>query len=508
MAGIGFSLNRLFQKKGMLNLCRAYAYAGAVAIGPMVMGVCLLLGISFVSQVAGMPQAEREIMNCMLTYSLLVSLFVTSFMNMGVTRYVSDMLYEGRKERVMPSFYGALAVMLPLCFVGYGIVLLFSGIPPVYMIVSMWFALTMIVVWTQMNYLSALKDYRSIAMGFAASMLTGFLLALALAFFGHGTVLSLMFCVILSYGIMSIWYYVLMLGYFPHGEGSPFTYLQWFDKCRALALTGIFVNLGLYGHLVIMYFGPLHRKIMGLFYAAPSYDIPSLTAFFSILITTISFVTSVEVRFYPEYRQYYSLYNDGGSINDIEAAEDRMVEVLSRELVYCGYRQIISTILFVVFGGFIMDILPLGMMDLGKGIFRTLCVGYGLYAIANAMMLILLYFEDYTGSLTATGAFALVANTVTIWQAVKGDTAYFGLGFMAGAIVYFVITLVRLEWSTRRLPYLLLGRQAAASSTGRGLFTCLENVLTRTDKRLDSSRTRFSPLPQDGRKRAVRPRRR
>lgn len=65
MAGIGFSLNRLFQKKGMLNLCRAYAYAGAVAIGPMVMGVCLLLGISFVSQVAGMAQHDREIMNCM-----------------------------------------------------------------------------------------------------------------------------------------------------------------------------------------------------------------------------------------------------------------------------------------------------------------------------------------------------------------------------------------------------------------------------------------------------------
>ena len=304
MAGIGFSLNRLFQKKGMLNLCRAYAYAGAVAIGPMVMGVCLLLGISFVSQVAGMAQHDREIMNCMLTYSLLVSLFVTSFMNMILTRYISDMLYEGKKERVMPSFYGALAVMLPCCFVVYGIVLLFAGIPPVYWIVSMWFALTMIVVWTQMNYLSALKDYRAIAMGFGASMLTGFLLALVLAFVGYGTVLSLMFCVILSYGIMSIWYYVLMLGYFPHGEGSPFTYLQWFDKCRALALTGVCVNLGLYGHLVIMYFGPLHKKIMGLFFAAPSYDIPSLTAFFSILITTISFVTSVEVRFYPEYRQY------------------------------------------------------------------------------------------------------------------------------------------------------------------------------------------------------------
>jgi uncharacterized membrane protein len=247
---------------------------------------------------------------------------------------------------------------------------------------------------------------------------------------------------------------------------------------------------------------------MGLFYAAPSYDIPSLTAFFSILITTISFVTSVEVRFYPEYRQYYSLYNDGGSIKDIEAAEDRMVEVLSRELSYCGYRQIISTILFIVFGGFIMDILPLGMMDLGKGIFRTLCVGYGLYAIANAMMLILLYFEDYVGSLAATAAFAIVANAVTIWQAVYGDTAYFGTGFMAGAIVYFVIAMLRLEWSTRRLPYLLLGRQAAAASTGDGVFTSLGGILTRLDNRVNKTIRKTSIMPEDGRKRAVRPRRR
>ena len=151
MAGIGFSLNRLFQKKGVLNLCRAYAYAGAVAIGPMVMGVCLLIGISFVSQVAGMPQNEREIMNCMLTYSLLVSLFVSSFFNMILTRYISDMLYEGKRERVMPSFFGALAIMLPICFVGYGIFLTFSGVPIVYRIVSMWFAMIMTVVWTQMN---------------------------------------------------------------------------------------------------------------------------------------------------------------------------------------------------------------------------------------------------------------------------------------------------------------------------------------------------------------------
>jgi uncharacterized membrane protein len=185
-----------------------------------------------------------------------------------------------------------------------------------------------------------------------------------------------------------------------------------------------------------------------------------------------------------------------------------MVSVLSRELVYCGYRQIISTILFIVFGGFIMSILPLGMMDLGKGIFRTLCVGYGLYAIANAMMLILLYFEDYIGSVAATGAFALVANAVTIWQAVYDKTAYFGTGFMAGAVVYFAIAIVRLEWSTRRLPYLLLGRQAAAAGTAGGIFTRLEDRLTRIDKRATARLAARIAVPADGKKRAVRPRRR
>ena len=152
-----------------------------------------------------------------------------------------------------------------------------------------------------------------------------------------------------------------------------------------------------------------------------------------------------------------------------------------------------------------MDVLPLGMTDLGKGIFRTLCVGYGLYAIANAMMLILLYFEDYVGTLTATAAFAVVANAVTIWQAVYGDTAYYGLGFMAGAIVYFSIVLVRLEWATRRLPYLLLGRQAAYVPAG-GVFSGFEKILTRIDKRVgNQSSTRRVMELKDGKKRAVRP---
>ena len=74
-----------------------------------------------------------------------------------------------------------------------------------------------------------------------------------------------------------------------------------------------------------MYFGPLKVQVEGLFYGAPNYDVPALCAFFSILITTVNFVTSVEVRFYPVYRNYYGLFNDNGAIRDIDQAEEEML---------------------------------------------------------------------------------------------------------------------------------------------------------------------------------------
>ena len=132
MAGIGFSLRKLFDKKGIFNLCRAYGYAGIISTGPMLLGAALLGGISFAARLGGMPTHDRELLNCMLTYSLLASLFITSWFNMGVTRFVSDMFYEEKNEKVMPSFYGSTAIMLVLCVVLYGTFLHFSGVSLAY----------------------------------------------------------------------------------------------------------------------------------------------------------------------------------------------------------------------------------------------------------------------------------------------------------------------------------------------------------------------------------------
>lgn len=113
MAGIGFELKKLFQKRGLAATAKAYGYAGVICTGPMLLGIVLLVGIAFICDHTGATRHNRELLNCMITYTLLASLTVTSFFSMVVTRYIADMLYEERHEAVLSSFWGSTA--LPAC---------------------------------------------------------------------------------------------------------------------------------------------------------------------------------------------------------------------------------------------------------------------------------------------------------------------------------------------------------------------------------------------------------
>ena len=78
MAGIGFELKKLFSKKGLFALIRAYGYAGIVCTGPMLLGMVLLAGVRMIATFAGTAKDMQELLICMITYSLLASLLVTN----------------------------------------------------------------------------------------------------------------------------------------------------------------------------------------------------------------------------------------------------------------------------------------------------------------------------------------------------------------------------------------------------------------------------------------------
>lgn len=482
MAGIGFELKRLFRKEGVLASFRAYSYTGIVCTGPMLLGILLILGVLLLCKWSGTARADRDLLVCMITYTLLASLLVTSFLSMVVTRFVSDMLYEEKLEKILPSFWGSTGIMLVTGDLLYGLFLLFSEATVIQGILCMVLFGELVVVWNAMSYLTAIKDYRGILLSFVVAVLVTFLVGVLVLWMGLPAVEGMLLAVSTGYGVMMIWDMVLLYQFFPQSEGGAFTFLRWLDEYLKLAFVGLLTTVGMFAHLVIMWIGPVGMKVKGLFYGAPYYDVPALLAFLTCMITTVNFVVSVEVNFYPKYRNYYSLYNDKGSIKDIMQAEREMVDVLRGELKYTSLKQLFTTALAISVGGTLLKYLPLGFNDLMEGYFRILCVGYGLYAIGNMILLLLLYFTDYRGALMAAGIFA-AATVVGTGILLLVPKVYFGFGFMLGCAVFLGFALMRLDALTGSLSYYVLSVQPVVMEEKKGVFTRIGDFLDRKTKR-------------------------
>lgn len=476
MAGIGFELKKLFSKKGLFAMVRAYGYAGVVCTGPMLLGMVLLIGIRVIAKTAGLDMHGQELLNCMITYTLLASLMTTNSLSMLTTRYVADMLYTNEDGKVIPSFYGSTAIMYIFGGAIYGVFLLCSGVPNSYKLCCFILFMELIAVWTQINYLTAVKDYQSIMrtflMAVACALGGGFLLSRIM----QDLILGMLIAVVLAYGMMLLWYYKLLIEYFPKGEGNAFAFLKWMDKYPQLVGVGLFMGIGLYAHLVMMWASPVGVCVQGLFYAAPSYDVPALFAFISILITSINFVTSVEVNFYPKYRTYFGLFNYGGTLIDIKKAEQEMVNTLEKELSYTFAKQFFTTVVFIVAGTLLIPKLPFGFTEDMLGIYRVLCVGYAFYAAGNCMMLMTLYFADNEGAFWESLVYAVITVIGTFYF-MGNDSRYYGFGFLIGGIAFSLVSLLRLVLFIRRLSYHVISRQPLIMRTRSGMMTRISERL-------------------------------
>ncbi len=470
MAGIGFELKKMFDKKGLLSIIRAYGYAGIVCTGPMILGVVLLLGIRVLAGLFGAGEQETELLNSMVTYTLLASLLSSNILSLVTTRYTADQLYLENKEHVLPSFWGSVGLLLVTGGTGYGIFLVCSGVPVIYQLICLILFGELVVVWTEINYLTAIKDYRGILFTFAVSLVLSWAIGLLLLSLGVEVVTALLSAVGFAYGLMAVIYYWLMVHYFVKGNVSAFCFLPWADQYPQLVLLGLFSSLGVFGHLIIMWTSPIRKQVQGLFYGAPMYDIPALIAFLSILITTINFVTSVEVNFYPKYRNYFSLFNDGGALLDIRQAEREMKSTLVQELTYTFTKQFFATVVFILAGTFLLPYLPLGMNEDMLGIYRVLCVGYAFYAVGNCIMLIQLYFSDNTGAFISGTVFMVVSCGGTLLLR-DCDMKFYGVGFLAGGIAYTLISLVLLWYYLKNLMYHVLCNQPIVAAVRRGRLT-------------------------------------
>lgn len=469
MAGIGFELKKLFSKNGVILKVRANLYASLVVAGPMIMGALLLLGTKYVSVMGGATGHQQDLTVIIITYSLLFSLLLSSVLLFVQARYIADMLYISAYHRILPSLYGSVSLLLVVGVILWSGFLYISGLEFKYSVYSFILFCEALMVWAQINYVTAIKEYRSIMVGFilgiSVGLFTGFLLVLA----KYDIVASMLAGACIAYGILMIDFTYVLHRFFPVGSGNPMRFLEWIDHYPQLVFVGFFSTLALFAHLIIMWSSPWAMQVDGLFYQAPQHDIPALFAFATSLVTIVNFVTSVEVNFYPKYRRYFDLLNGDGSLSDIEKAHEDMSQVLKQELFYVAIQQVLVTLFAVVVVGELLVYLPLGFTSVMIGTFRILCIGYGAYAIGNSLMLFLLYFASNEDALISVMPFLLV-NVFGTFYTLTLPESFYGFGFVAAGLVYYLVAAERLFSYILRLDFHILTKQPVFFAKKRGFF--------------------------------------
>ena len=469
MAGIGFELRRLFDKRGIVSKMRAYAYTSLVVTGPMLLGVAFIGSVQLMGTAFGLPVNDRNLLVCMTTYALLGSLILTGTISMPVTRYIADMLYQERNDLVLPSFEGSLMILLPIGFLACLAFQLQTGQGFTLVVLNLMLFCELIVVWMATSYLTAIKDYRSILIAYFLAIGTSFLVSWVAYRILGPTLEGFMLGVAFGYGVMIIYSVLLLYRYFPNARRHYLLWVSWLGQYRDLIIVGLSSYVGLFSFIVISWLGPQGIQVAPMYYASPERDTASFFAYLSVLITQVTFVVSTEVNFYPSYRHYYDLFNADGSITEIDGQQEEMLLILERELGDLSLKQIIASGLSISVGSTLLQSLPLGFTPTMGSYFVILCVGYCAYAIGNVVTLMCLYYSNIHGAAIANATFG-ITSLVHSLAATALPEEYYSLGFVIASLVYLFVSWLRLFLYTRNLPYTILSNQPLVAQERTGLL--------------------------------------
>ena len=486
MAGIGFELNKLFNRKSIVNYIGAYTAAAMVFTGPVLLGIVLLIFVRILSGMGGAVRHQQDIIVVIITYSLIGSMLLNNIFSTTITRYVADMMYSRKEKRVMPALHGGITAQLAVAAVVWGPFMIFSGAGPVYSVMGFILFCQLIAVWTLINFISAVKDYIRIIVVFAAGVASAIIVGLGLVLLTNIDIITaLLLSVYAGYGIMVLGYYDALRRYFPESEGSSFRFIEYFFLSPQLSGIGLCLSIGTFSHFLIVWLSPFGEQILGKFYSAPLYDVPALFAFITTLITTINFSTTTEVYFYPAYRNYYNLLNTNGSLQAIELAERDMLTILKRELLYLIFKQFVVTLLVCSIGSaFLGEASFAGFNATSRGLFRVLSVGYGIFASANGILMFLFYFANYRYSLISTVFFAAGTLGFSLYFLfIDANISMYGFSIMGGAVLMYISALFFLWYYTRKLQYHIFSKQPLLAETRHGkIYNKLKWIWTEEQK--------------------------
>jgi len=453
MAGIGFRLREMAQRKTFAEWLKLYTYSAVIFSGPWLISILGLAALSIFAM-PSMQDRDVHVFTVTIVYVYCFSLIATGMLQLVVTRYVSDQFYLRNPDAVVPTFVGALAVTVLFQTVTGAVALFFADLSFLYKMTALGLYVTVSVVWVEMLFLSAAKDYASIVLAFALGYLTSFLLAQVLsAFFGlDGLATGFLVGQVLLMTLLM----PRVFAEYRFGPGFDFAFLRYFALFPSLAIAGIAYNAAIWVDKILFWYSDSGIPIHSYFKTHFPYDSAMFIAYVTILPTLAIFLLRIETDFYLRYKNYYGTILQKAPLSLILQRKAEMLEVLQEALkTVLIWQGAVTTGAFLLMP-FLVSLLGIDPAD--TPLFRVATIGSFFHGCLLILLILTLYF-DFRGSAVFLSLLFLGSNIAFTLLTLRLGRPFWGLGYVGACAVTLVAGLLVFRNRIRNLEYLTFMRQ-------------------------------------------------
>lgn len=448
MAGIGIEFRRFFTKHSVIDTLRGAAFSLMTTLTPMMAVVLVLLLLYRALGYDTAPYASREVLSAAILYAFVFSLMITSAIGAPISRYVTNMIYVEKPEKVMPCLYTMMIVTAAITAPAGAILSILSvvrgGVAPLFALMNFCLFVSVTLTFYLMNFVMVVKALKAIAAFFAIGMGCTFLTGLLLVYaFKVYVVYAIVVALTLGFVIIGALHYAYARAYFKEGRGDYREILPFLWKWRRLILSNIMYSVGLFAHNFVFWFSDLGELVAGAYRCAPLYDKASCIAMYTNVLATVIFIVQSESHFTDRYRHYSEMVISG-RLRDIDTAKSRMLRMRSHVVLSTAeFHFVTSVCLFLLF----LFLMPmLGIFGLTTTIYPCMAAGFFALFMMYAQIMYLYYFEDDSGAMCTSGVFMTTTIIASIVARALFSPEWYGMGLFIGAIAGFCFGYFRLIW--------------------------------------------------------------
>lgn len=457
MAGIGFELRKIYERKTLASSVWGSIYATMAIIGPSVLFAMLLLTLKFLMDIFGIEELKSIFFISSFTYIFLISILVSSLFNTILSRYISDCIFVKKEDDICASMFGVLAmgsvvsgiVVFVLCLGMY----FNDGIPIKFLIVYYWLGVLATNTYNLITYVSALKEYKEVTISYFISLVVAIPMFLLLyKIFNVEIVFAAYIALSIGFFLANILLVYCCIKAFGKPSNKYFSFLSYFKRFPKLLLSGFSYMLGFYISTIIYWiFSDMSTKV-SIFRTAPEYDMAMFMAIVVNMPALVIFVVKVETEFFDKYVAYLSALNNG-AYSLIEKERNNMINIIRLQLFYVYEVQLIVTVVLICLANVFFPYLGISaqslnmFMILSMGLYCTFCMYF--------TVIFLYYFEDHTFAAIGPTIFLLLTTVLSLICSVIGKPFY-TLPILIGGIIGWIITYILLKKRLKSLNMFLL----------------------------------------------------